>query len=180
MTAMEQKRPAKVLVLGNIGSGKSTFSRALSTRLQWSSYGIDDARREWGNGSPAGEARAWAAFLERAELETSTLLECTGAGPFMDLLRLALRRSGHLWTVLWMDTPPEECVRRVKQRGLDIPYPDFGVPIEQVIPGVAHHLAQALTHSWPHPLGRIDGLGRMEHEVASALPLITRWWSEAS
>jgi len=168
---------AKALIVGNIGSGKSTFAHAVGKALGWARYGIDDARRAHGNGSPAGEARAWASFLEQAESGTSVLLECSGAGPFMDLLRLSLRRSGHVWTVLWVDTPPAECLRRVELRGLDIPYPDFGVPISQVIPGVARNLARALEESWPRPLYRVDGMGSMEVEAAHAVQALSVWLS---
>jgi hypothetical protein len=172
---MGESVPAKVLVIGNIGSGKSTFGHAISTALGWARYGIDDARQACGDGSPAGEARAWAAFLARAESSSSVLLECTGSGPFMDLLRLALRRSGHPWTVLWVDTPPEACLERVERRGLHIPYPDFGVPIAQVIPMVARNLARALEESWPRPLHRVDGVGPVDMEVASAVEALSAW-----
>jgi hypothetical protein len=172
---MDARGLAKVLVLGNIGSGKSTFARALGTALGWSRHGIDEARRAHGDGSPAGEARAWAEFLGHAESSAPAILECTGSGPFMDLLRLALRRSGHDWAVLWVDTPPEECLRRVEGRGLDIPYPDFGVPISEVIPMVARNLARALEESWPRPLHRIAGLERTDVEVAHAVQAISDW-----
>ncbi len=166
---------SKVLILGNIGSGKSTLAQALSQALGWPRYGIDEARKAHGDGSPAGEARAWAAFLARAEGDAPLLIECTGAGPFMDLLRLALRRSGHAWTILWVDTPPEECLRRVERRGLDIPYPDFGVPLAQVIPGVADTLARALERAWPRPLERVDGTAPTEREAARALQRLSDW-----
>jgi hypothetical protein len=93
----------------------------------------------------------------------------------MDLFRLALRRSGHAWAVLCVDTPPEECLRRVESRGLDIPYPDFGVPISQVIPGVARDLARALEKSWPPPLCRMGGMGPVEAEVHVAVQALSRW-----
>lgn len=172
---MNGRVPAKALLLGNIGSGKSTRAQAISAALGWSWYGIDEARRSHGDGSPAGEARAWAVLLARAETDTSLLIECTGAGPFMDLLRLALRRSRHAWSVLCVDTPPEECLRRVERRGLDIPYPDFGVPLSQVIPGVARELAKALERSWPPPLHRMSGMGPMDAEVAEAVQSLSGW-----
>jgi hypothetical protein len=172
---MDKRVFAKALLIGNIGSGKSTRAQAISTALGWSCYGIDEARRAYGDGSPAGEARAWAVVLARAETDTSLLIECTGAGPFMDLFRLALRRSRHAWTVLCVDTPPEECLRRVERRGLDIPYPDFGVPLSQVIPGVARDLARALEKSWPPPLYRMHGMGPVEAEVAGAVQALSGW-----
>ena len=172
---MDKQVAAKVLVLGNIGSGKSTLSHALATALGWSRYGIDEARRAHGDGSPAGEARAWAAFLARAESTASIFLECTGSGPFMDLLRLALRRSGHAWAVVWVDTPSEECLRRVQLRGLDIPYPDFGVPLSQVIPSVERNLARALEESWPRPLDRVDGMAPTDSEVARTVQRLSDW-----
>lgn len=173
---MDEGVLAKVLVLGNIASGKSTFANALGAALGWTRFGIDEARRTLGDGSPAGEARAWAAFLERAEHGTGVILECAGAGPFVGLLRLALQRSGHAWTVLWVDTPLEECLARVDVRGVGAtPYPSFGEPLRQVMPRVAQGLAQALEMFWPPALCRIDGTARTEVEVARATEAVSTW-----
>ena len=173
---MDEAVPAKVLVLGNMGSGKSTFAQALGAALGWSRFGIDEARRAAGDGSPAGEARAWALFLERAEHDTSILLECAGAGPFIGLLRLALQRSGHAWGVICVETPLEECLARVEARtGTPTPYPSYGESPREVMPRVAQGLAQALEVFWPPVLCRIDGRAHGPDEVVRATGVLSAW-----
>jgi hypothetical protein len=155
-------RPApegKVLVLGNIASGKSELSRALAGEMGWPATGIDDARLRLGDGSPAGEARAWSGFLAQAAEERPAVLECTGGGPFVHLLRLALRRSTLPWVVVLVHTPAPECLRRVGLRGLNVPYPDFGVPLEEVVTNVEKDLDRLVGTFWPAPLCTVDGNG---------------------
>lgn len=165
----------KLLIVGNIGSGKSTAARRLSEALSCPAYGIDDARVEYGNGSPAGEARAWGAFLEVAERKESCLLECSGAGPFTNLLRLALERSVVPWAVIFVQTPVAECLARVDVRGLKAPYPEYDVPFEHVIPSVARLLERELAGRWPTPICEIDGTMPSEKELLRIMPSILGW-----
>ncbi len=165
----------KLLIIGNIGSGKSTVARRLSEALTCPTYGIDDARLEYGNGSPAGEARAWGAFLETAEHKESCLLECSGAGPFTNLLRLALERSGVPWAVVRVQTPVAECLARIEVRGLKVPYPSYDVPVEQVVPSVERLLERELAGRWPTPICEIDGTMPSEKEILRIVPSILGW-----
>jgi hypothetical protein len=167
----------KVLVLGNLGSGKSALSRALGGETGWPVEGIDDARRRLGDGSPAGEARAWAHFLARAEEGGPAVLECTGGGPFIHLLRLALRRSGLPWGVVMVRTPAAECLRRLRVRGLDVPYPDFGVPLEDVVVGVEAELDRLPGRVWPVPLCTVDGTDDPALSAASVAAEVRAWLS---
>jgi hypothetical protein len=165
----------KLLVLGNIASGKSGVARSLARETGWPAAGIDDARRELGDGSAAGEARAWARFLAQAEERRPAVLECTGGGPFTHLLRLALRRSGLPWAVLLVRTPAGECLRRARLRGLDVPYPDFGVPLEEVVAGVERELDRLVGTAWPAPLCTVDGEGDPAASAARAAAGVRDW-----
>ena len=168
-------RDGKLLVLGNIASGKSGLTRSVSRDTGWPAAGIDDARRRLGDGSAAGEARAWAYFLAQAEEHRAAVLECTGGGPFTHLLRLALRRSGLPWGVLFVRTPAVECLRRASLRGLDAPYPDFGVPLEEVVERVERELDRRVGTTWPAPLCVVDGQSDPGHSAARAAVEVRAW-----
>lgn len=165
----------KLLVLGNIASGKSGVARSVADEMGWPAAGIDDARRRSGDGSAAGEARAWAGFLAQAEERHPAVLECTGGGPFTHLLRLALRRSGLPWAVLLVHTPAPECLRRARLRGLDVPYPDFGVPLEEVVAHVERELGRLIGTAWPAPLCTVDGESDAALSAARAAAEVREW-----
>jgi hypothetical protein len=169
------RRFGKLLVLGNIASGKSGLVRAVAGKTGWPAAGIDDARRQFGDGSAAGEARAWAHFLARAEERRPAVLECTGGGPFTHLLRHSLRRSGVPWAVLLVQTPARECLRRALVRGLDVPYPDFGVPLEEVVMHVERELNRTVGTAWPAPLCVVDGQSDPALSTARAVAELHNW-----
>jgi len=55
--------PLKILIVGNIGSGKSSLAHALSEATGFPYISIDDCRRVHSDGSASGEALAWSYFL---------------------------------------------------------------------------------------------------------------------
>ena len=168
---------AKLLVLGNIASGKSELARALGRETGWPVAGIDDARRRVGDGTPAGEARAWSDFLEVAEAPAPAVLECTGGGPFVHLLRLAFQCSTLPWGVVLVRTSAEECLRRARLRGFDVPYPDFGVALEEVVVHVERELDRLVGTVWPTPLCTVDGAGDVSTSTAQIAPRLRSWLS---
>jgi hypothetical protein len=170
-----EPRAGKLLVTGNIGSGKSELARALGRELGWRVQGIDDARRRLGDGSPAGEARAWGAFLAEAEDCGPGVLECTGGGPFVHLLRLSLRRSALPWALILVRTAAPECVRRAGVRGMDVPYPDFGVPLEQVVAAVERELCRLVGTVWPAPLCTVNGEDDAAASAARVAAEVRAW-----
>lgn len=172
---MPARCSGKLLVLGNIASGKSGLARSLAHETGWPTAGIDDARRRFGDGSAAGEARAWAHFLAQAEERLPAVLECTGGGPFTPLLRLALRRSGLPWAVLLVRTPAKECLRRARLRGLDVPYPDFGVRLDEVVARVERELDRVVGTTWPAPLFTVNGQGDPGPSGARAVREVRSW-----
>lgn len=159
----------KVLLIGNICSGKSTIGGALAVRLGVPFCGIDDCRLRAGDGSASGEAAAWSMFLRTAESSLPTVLEASGAGPFVQLLRHSIRRSGLSRAIIHIDTPIAECRKRVLSRGLSVPYPDFGVPIGEVIDSVELELQKQLRDGWSPVLVRLLGDRPAEENVAIAL-----------
>lgn len=131
----------KILITGNIGAGKSTLSRALSNATGWMTFGIDDARRIASDGSPQGEALAWAKFLEHAQTPGDTILEYTGCGPNRHLVNESLRRSGCQVLKVALKLPVKDCIRRIAQRSWDIPYPFAKLPDEALLQRIDQDLA---------------------------------------
>jgi hypothetical protein len=142
--------------VGNIGSGKSSLADALHRKLEPPRYGIDACRIAHGDGSASGEAAAWSAFLRAVEREPKGIFECSGTGSFAGLLGHAMKRL-EPWEIGFIDTPIAVCAKRVAERGLTAPYPDFGVPIGAVLEHVERSLTRDLRERWPEPIARQSG-----------------------
>lgn len=169
---------AKILVLGNLGTGKTTLARPLAQHLGWRFASIDDCRRSHGDGTPAGELRAWAAFVEVAASAGAVVMECSGVGPHVPLLRLALRESGDRVGVLWVHAPIATCVARVRDRSACAPYPRFGMSQEAVVADLDVLVAESVSQggAWHRELiGSVDGTAPGIVAIDHALQSVNRW-----
>lgn len=137
----EAKPGVIILLTGNIGAGKTTLRKALARATGWKSFGIDDARRIASDGTPRGEALAWAEFLARAQAHGNTILEYTGCGPNAQLANESLRLSGgHVFRVA-LELPASECAGRIAGRTWDIPYPFHQLPDLMILQRIEGDLA---------------------------------------
>ena len=150
--------PLKIVVVGNVGTGKSVLASALANALDIPVLGIDDCRFREGDGSAAGETAAWTAFLAAIGEPGAGVFECSGTGPFADLLRHALGRSGTRTVVFWLRAPFEVCQKRIAGRVCETPYSELGVPPDRVIAEVEESLVadRARLRQWPGPVIEID------------------------
>lgn len=168
-TSVENTAATKILVVGNICAGKTTLGQVLASQLGITHVGIDDCRRLRGDGSASGEAAAWALFLARAADSQPAILDCSGSGPFIDLLTNSLHRSGQAVAVIWVDTPLDVCLLRAAHRRFDTPYPDFGVPMADVIRQLHDRLQCELPTRFTWPMLRVDGCQSIHDALDTAI-----------
>lgn len=169
---------AKLLLLGNVAAGKSTVCGALEQLLPWPAYSIDECRCIHGDGSPAGEMRAWAAFLERAVHPGPAILECTGVGPQAALLQLALAQSNCRFAVAWVRTPIDDCVSRAGLRKTSVPYPAFGAPLTRVAVDLHDRVAASMSTggAWHDQLlVEVDGTHSPSDQAQAILNRLGKW-----
>lgn len=119
----------KVLVFGNVGSGKTTLIDSLCKRLPYSKISIDDFRRKFGDGSEGAELIAREKFFEAILRNENQFIECTGTGEVADRLFSLLKTSDEQIICITLTTPKEVCVKRLINRTWDIPFPK---PLKEV------------------------------------------------
>ncbi|QYZ79774.1 hypothetical protein E2N92_10200 [Methanofollis formosanus] len=124
---MPEKReslpPAKILLVGTLGSGKTTVAEHLSDRTGIPYRSIDRYREEHGDGTVAGEYRAQTAFMEACSATRPAVIEFSGCGPHAGMAAVALRESGLPVSVIWLDAPEKICLERAERRSGQVPYP---------------------------------------------------------
>lgn len=114
----------KILVFGNIGSGKSTLSRKLTDKLKvFELVAIDDFRKRYGDGSMETEQIAKRCFYNAIVPEKKQIIEVMGAGDTGEALFEMMQSLPERKFVIILQTPLEECLLRLKERHWVIPYP---------------------------------------------------------
>lgn len=119
----------KILVFGNISSGKTTLLNRLKEIVPFEVIAIDDYRRKYGNGSKEAEVIARENFLDAIEPNKNQFVECIGVGKVADTLYELLSHSDETIICLTLITPKEICKSRLENRIWDIPFPE---PTEKV------------------------------------------------
>lgn len=168
----------RVLLIGNIGAGKTTIGKRLATELAQPLVTIDDARRACGDGTSVGEAAAWAYFLRLATTTANNIVEFSGSGPLAPLLGQQFTQSHDDVMVLWLSASPTTCSQRIAERGLAVPYPDFGVSIDHVVADLHGRLHREIseTQLWAgHPVRIIDAEQSAESAFSQALRALQDW-----
>lgn len=168
----------RILLIGNIGVGKTTLARHLEAELTWPVVAIDDARQACGDGSAAGEVAAWAYFVRLATTSTNTIIEFSGSGALAPLLAQHFLLSRDAVLVFWLTSSVPTCEARVSTRGAHVPYPDFGIPIDVVVSELHDRLEReiGLRKAWAgFPVHPLDGERPSEAVASEALETVQAW-----
>lgn len=115
----------KILLLGNIGSGKTTISKILAKKYpEWEYIAIDDFRKKLSDGTIKGDAKAKSTFVKNITHDNKyQIVECTGLGRLgSSVFRRLQKYEGKLFVII-LTVPLDICVSRIKDRVWDIPFP---------------------------------------------------------
>ncbi len=116
----------KILVFGNIGSGKTTFCKALSEHLSdWEYLAIDDFRRTYGDNTFKGDSIAKSHFIKSITHDDSLqLIESSGFGRLGSSLARRLQKYEGELIVLVLLVKGDQCKQRLESREWDVPFPE--------------------------------------------------------
>lgn len=113
----------KIVVFGNVGSGKTAILSKLKEKIPFDIIAIDDFRRQYGDGSEEGETTARKMFLESIDENKNQFIECIGIGKVANELFDKLNQSIEPLICLTVNAPKEICQSRLSGRIWDIPFP---------------------------------------------------------
>lgn len=112
----------KIIVMGNVGSGKTTLISSMLEHYQWDVVSIDDYRRSFGNGTRETELLARQNFAAGVISTCNQFVECTGFGEVSDSLFKKLQASNEPLVCLILDVPLKICRDRLALRKWDVPF----------------------------------------------------------
>lgn len=147
LTPSREKGP-KILMIGTLGAGKTTFAEYVSKRMGIPYIGIDDCRRQVGDGTFEGEYRAWARFIDVCSAPEASILEFTGGGPHAYAVQSALVQSGMPVYVIWLDPTLDICIQRASGRTQDVPAPYIWGDISKSTPQIRKGVERAWMKEW--------------------------------
>ena len=145
--------PQKILVIGTLGSGKTTLAKYLKRDTGFPYASIDECRIRFGDGTVSGEDCVWDHFLEICGRPAPAILEFSGGGPHVDEVRKTLLCSTIPVSVIWLVLPLDTCITRALQRQKNIPAPFLWGPIEYSVPAIHDSIDYAWDSIWSREPG---------------------------
>ncbi len=138
----------KILIIGTLGAGKTTLARVLSHETGHPYTSIDDCRIGYSDGTIVGEETAWRYFLKPCSDTFPAILEFSGGGPYVCLVRDALLSSKMPVAIIWIDYPHDLCIDRASKRDATIPAPYVWAPIDYSVPAIHSGIEVAWEEIW--------------------------------
>ena len=141
-------KPQKILLIGTLGSGKTTLAQRLARDTGLPYESIDDCRIRYGDGTVPGENRAWEKFLALCREPALGILEFSGMGPHAEDVRENLLCCGIPVSVIWLVLPLEICIARAIQRLKKIPSPFPWAPVTYSAPLIHDEIEFSWEYIW--------------------------------
>jgi hypothetical protein len=140
--------PRKILIIGTLGSGKTTVAQRLARDTGFPYASIDGCRIRYGDGTVEGEERAWENFLAICRKPAPGILEFCGLGPHAEEVRDDLLCSTVPVPVIWLVLPMDTCIARASQRQKKIPSPFPWAPVAYSVPLIHEGIGFAWDNIW--------------------------------
>ncbi len=132
----------KILIIGNIGSGKSTLGKKIQEITGFEFIQIDELREKFLNESISGEYYSLFRFLKYAESSENVILEFTGVGCHKFAVRRALELNNDPKLVILCKTRIFSTIQeRIKSKKFNYKNP-FGIKIENHIEYIENELEE--------------------------------------
>jgi len=111
----------KILILGNIGSGKTSLAKLVKDDLKIEFIELDEFRREYADGTISGEYLSFYHFFKAVSSHEKCILEFTGAGYHKHAIRKILEDSGTKVFVIILVSEISICKERIRNRKREMP-----------------------------------------------------------
>lgn len=121
----------KIIISGNIGSGKTTILKKLNEYCHYDEIIIDDFRIKYGDDSLDGEFLARDNFYLAIKRDKNQFIECTGVGQVAEKLFTILKHLNEPIILLILSVDKEICFDRIKKRDWKIPFPYKKEPLSE-------------------------------------------------
>lgn len=132
----------KILIIGNIGSGKSTLGKKIQEITGFEFIQIDELREKFLNNSVSGEYYSLFQFLKNAESNQNVILEFTGVGCHKFAIRRALELNDDPKFVILCKTRIFSTIQeRIKSKKFRYKNP-FDIKIENHIEYIENELKE--------------------------------------
>jgi hypothetical protein len=138
----------KILLIGTLGSGKTTIAQRLARDTGLPYESIDDCRIRYGDGTVEGEDCAWENFLAICREPAPGILEFSGMGPHAEDVRENLLCSGIPVSLIWLVLPLEICIARAMQRLKKIHSPFPWAPVTYSAPLIHDEIEFSWEYIW--------------------------------
>lgn len=105
---------AKIFIIGNIGSGKTTLSQKIAKKTGFTLFSIDDFRRKFNLTQDVfGENQAWSVFSIAVLQAENCIVDCTGTSKsYLALITQCFSRK----LVIKMPASPDQCLKNIDKR----------------------------------------------------------------
>ena len=134
----------KILVLGNMGSGKTTVLTRLRKAFPFEVVAVDDYRRKYGDGTEKGESSARQNLIKAIRPYKNQYIECIGLGKTSEAVFELLSKNEEPLICLKLVAPKEICERRLRARKWDIPFPQPLIKTSELIDNMDKRIAAGL------------------------------------